>query len=636
MKKDLTEYNFPEDLKEMSLSDLELLSYDVRDFLIEKVSKTGGHLAANLGVVELTIALHKCFESPKDKIIWDVGHQSYVHKILTGRGKDFDSLRQYQGLSGFPKTKESPHDVYETGHASTSVAAAYGFARARDIKGEEHRVVAVIGDGALTSGLAYEGLNNAGASDTDLLLILNDNDMSISRNVGGLSKHLGKLRVSPKYLGFKKQVKKTVSSIPGLGTGIYSGLESIKDSIKFALFEEAGFFESLGLKYIGPVDGHNIEELISALELSKGIEGPKILHVLTKKGKGYRNAETNPDKFHGISPFEPETGKLICPSNKPDYSCVFGETLLSLAGKHKDVVAVYAAMAEGTGLKHFSEKYPERSFDVGIAEGGAVTFAAGLAKAGIKPYVAIYSTFLQRAYDMVMMDVCLQNLPVVFCIDRAGIVGSDGETHHGVFDLSYLSHMPNLTILCPRDGKQLEKMLEYSYELKSPCAIRYPRGEAYFPEINVFSSGNPEAEANFDEIVEKDYKPGLELMKEGRQIGIYSVGPMTQPALNAALTLEEKGISASVIDVGIVKPLEEEKLLESIKYNKIVTIEDNVLRGGFGQSFSDLIMKKGSKNVSVLNLAWPDVFIEQGSQKELYEKYGLDEKGILERILEFV
>ncbi len=620
MKRTLPEYDFPADLKKMNLDELELLSYEIRDFLLEKVSKTGGHLAANLGVVELSIALHKFYNSPSDHIIWDVGHQSYIHKILTGRACRFDTLRQMNGLSGFPKCEESPHDIFETGHSSTSVAAAFGLATARDLKGETHKVIAVIGDGALTSGLAYEGFNNAGGKDTDLTVILNDNNMSISRNVGGMSQHLSKLRTSQGYLEFKKHLKNTLTHIPAVGEGLYSGLESIKDSIKYAVINDAAIFEALGFKYLGPIDGHRIGDLLEAFEIAEQIEGPKLIHILTQKGKGYKNAELEPNKFHGIAPFERETGNVLTSISHPSYSHVFGETLQQMADKDSRIVAVYAAMLEGTGLQGFQKAYPKRTFDVGIAEGGAVTYAAGLAKGGLRPFVAIYSTFLQRSYDMIMMDVCMQNLPVVFCLDRAGIVGNDGETHHGIFDLSYLSHMPNLTIMSPRNGQELQSMLKYSLTLPGPSAIRYPRGE---------SSGSNTTEV-------KGYESGISILKNGSDVGLYGVGIMAEIAYEVGLKLEEKGISAQVVDPRFVKPLREEELLETVCYNKIVTIEDNVVSGGFGQGFQLLLSQHKKTPPEMLILGWPVQFIEQGSQKELYEKYGLDEKGILERVERFV
>ena len=483
MKKDLTQYRFPEDLKNMSDEEMELLSYAIREFLIEHVSKTGGHLASNLGVVELTIALHKIFDSPRDKIIWDVGHQSYVHKILTGRADAFDTLRQFGGLSGFPKGKESAHDAFDTGHSSTSISAAAGYAAARDIQGEDYEVVAVIGDGSLTGGMAYEALNNIGASKSKLIVILNDNGMSISPNIGGISRHLGSLRTSKGYLSAKSFVKNKIGAIPSVGKGIAQGLADIKNDIKYTILERGGvLFEELGFTYFGPVDGHHLPELLDVLSKAKNLNEPVLIHVITKKGKGYRNAEQNPGKFHGIGSFDPETGKEAAKSEKPTYSKVMGEYLTELAKKDPRVVAITAAMGEATGLGGFAEKFPERFFDVGIAEQHAVTFAAGLAKAGMRPFVCIYSSFLQRAYDQMLEDVCMQELPVTFMIDRAGIVGADGETHHGIFDLSYLATMPQLTVLAPTSDEMLRASMDFAMEQVGPCAIRYPRGEVMTEE----------------------------------------------------------------------------------------------------------------------------------------------------------
>ncbi|NCB44386.1 MAG: 1-deoxy-D-xylulose-5-phosphate synthase, partial [Clostridia bacterium] len=438
--------------------------------------------------------------------------------------------------------------------------------------------------------------------------------------VGGMSQHLSKLRTSQGYLEFKKHLKNTLTHIPAVGEGLYSGLESIKDSIKYAVINDAAIFEALGFKYLGPIDGHRIGDLLEAFEIAEQIEGPKLIHILTQKGKGYKNAELDPNKFHGIAPFERETGNVLTSISHPSYSHVFGETLQQMADKDSRIVAVYAAMLEGTGLQGFQKAYPKRTFDVGIAEGGAVTYAAGLAKGGLRPFVAIYSTFLQRSYDMIMMDVCMQNLPVVFCLDRAGIVGNDGETHHGIFDLSYLSHMPNLTIMSPRNGQELQSMLKYSLTLPGPSAIRYPRGE---------SSGSNTTEV-------KGYESGISILKNGSDVGLYGVGIMAEIAYEVGLKLEEKGISAQVVDPRFVKPLREEELLETVCYNKIVTIEDNVVSGGFGQGFQLLLSQHKKTPPEMLILGWPVQFIEQGSQKELYEKYGLDEKGILERVERFV
>jgi len=605
LKKKLTEYNFPEDLKTMNERELELLPYEIRDYLIENVSKTGGHLASNLGVVELTIAIHKVFESPTDKIIWDVGHQSYIHKILTGRAADMCTIRSYKGMSGFPKRNESIHDCFETGHSSTSISAATGFAVARDLAGENHEVIAVIGDGALTGGLAYEGLNNAGDSKSKMIVILNDNGMSINKSTGAIAKHLSKLRLSTAYLDLKKQVKKTLKGIPGVGESLYLGAEHLRDSIKYAIIQGA-IFEEFGFKYIGPIDGHKLKDLIETLTLAKTMDGPVLIHVLTTKGKGYKNAEDNPNKFHGIGPFNPITGVQLNSLSDLSFSQVFGNKIVQLATKDDKIVVVCAAMSNGTGLEKFKQKFPDRIFDVGIAEAHAVTFAAGLAQGGLKPVVAIYSTFLQRAYDQILMDVCLQNLPVIFAIDRAGNVGQDGETHHGIFDLSYLEHMPNLTILAPKDGQELSEMLEYAVSLNGPCAIRYPRGAA--SDVTVGTA-------------------------QGADVEIWAVGKMVSIGSNACELLKKMDIDAGIINVKRIKPLDQAGILASARRVKhIVTLEDNSVIGGFGQQLSSFLLEKGILDVKVTNIGWPDKFIEHGSIDELFEKYELDARGIAERI----
>lgn len=620
MKNSLLDYNFPDDLKEMSERELDLLSYEIRDFLIEKVSKTGGHLASNLGVVELSIALHKVFESPKDKIIWDVGHQSYVHKILTGRASCFDSLRCFEGLSGFPKRAESPHDMFDTGHSSNSISAALGYAAARDLKGEDHSVISVIGDGALTGGMAYEALNNAGSSKSKVIVILNDNEMSISQNIGGMSQHLNKLRASQTYLDLKKQLKKRIKGIPGVGDGLYSGMEHLRDSVKYAIVPGA-IFEELGFKYFGPEDGHNIHDLINMLSLAKMMDGPVLIHLITKKGKGYRNAESNPAKFHGVGPFEPTTGNVLSSSDKPSYSQVFGNKMVQLAQDDPRIVAISASMVDATGLGKFATRFPERIFDTGIAEPHAVTFAAGLAAQGLKPVVAIYSTFLQRAYDQIVIDVCMQNLPVTFAVDRAGCVGQDGETHNGVFDLSYFAHMPNMTVLAPKDGKELAAMLEYALNLNGPCAIRYPRGDAH--ECSLERSG-------------KLLDGTSELLCPGKDVMLLAVGKMVSVGEEVCTKLKAKGIDAGLINVRFVKPLDEESILRAAKEVKqIVTLEDNTIEGGFGMQVAALLQKKGIADAKLQVIGWPDQFIEQGSTEELFQKYGLDAASIAERVCDF-
>ena len=613
MNKYLENHQFPEDLKRMNYDELELLTYEIRDFLVESVSKTGGHLASNLGAVELSIALHKVFDSPKDKLIWDVGHQTYVHKILTGRASGFTGLRQLNGMSGFPKTKESPHDIFDTGHSSTSISLGLGMAAARDIIGDDYNIVSVIGDGAMTGGIAFEALNNVASLNSKMIVILNDNEMSISKNTGGFPKYLSKLRGSGKYVSMKSQIKKNVLKVPVIGEGVVAGMKHARDSIKYAMIDGI-MFEELGFKYFGPVDGHNLRELCETLELAKNYHKPVFIHVMTKKGKGYSKAEERPDMFHGIGPFDMDTGLPLKKSDTPSYSGVFGNKLCEMAENDQRVIAVSAAMIDGTGLENFNKKFPERMFDVGIAEGHAVTFAAGLAKAGLRPYVAVYSTFLQRAYDQIIEDVCLQNLPVTFCIDRAGIVGADGETHHGIFDISYLRHIPNLTVMAPKDGAELEAMLEYSLQLEGPCAIRYPRGNAAaVGKTNKIQLG-------------KSHQ-----IKRGSDVEIWSVGTMAETVMEAAEILKSRGISTSIINAEFIKPLDTEKLQKSAsKYPLIVTVEDNMVSGSFGESIREYLAEDKTK---VINIGWPDRFIEHGTADELYKKHGMDAQSIAERII---
>lgn len=621
MKHSLLNYDFPADLNGMSEREMGLLAYEIRDFLLEEVSKTGGHIASNLGVVELSIAIHKVFDSPTDKIIWDVGHQSYVHKILTGRAKDFDSLRQLGGISGFPKREESPHDVYDSGHSSVSISAAMGFAVARDLKGETHQVVSVIGDGALTGGVAFEAMNNVGDAGLSMVVILNDNEMSISQNIGGITQHLSRLRASKGYLDFKKQVKKTLKGIPCIGAGLYSGMEHVRDSVKYAIVPGA-IFEELGFKYLGPVDGHNIHDLLETLKLASGLHEPVLVHVVTKKGKGYRNAENNPGKFHGIGAFDLTTGQPLSGKGRDSYSAVFGRRLASLARQDCRIIAISAAMVSATGLGPFQEEFPDRIFDTGIAEQHAVTFAAGLALSGQKPVAAIYSTFLQRAYDQVVLEVCMQKLPVVFAIDRAGCVGNDGETHHGIFDLSYLLPIPNLMVLAPKDGQELADMLDYALTLDSPCAIRYPRGEtADLSQVSQCLPMNGKAE----------------ILQEGTDVSIFAAGKMAEIGLAACELLAKSGIKAELINPRFLKPLDRETLTASAqKTGRVVTLEDNVIQGGFGSAVTSMLQEEGVCPVSVKIMGWPDHFIEQGGSEELFAKYGLDAVGIAERTVSFL
>ena len=621
MEKRLLDYKFPEDLKRLSERDLELLAYEIRDFLLEKVSKTGGHIASNLGAVELTIALHRVFNSPKDKIIWDVGHQSYVHKILTGRGELFDKLRSMDGLSGFPKRHESPHDIYESGHASTSLSIALGCATARDLSGDSYEVIPVIGDGALTGGIAFEALNNIGSEGTKVLIVLNDNEMSIDPNRGSLSQHLGKLRASHAYLDFKKQLKRTIKGIPRLGEGLYNGMEHLRDSIKYAVVPGA-IFEELGLKYFGPIDGHNIHDLMETFELAKTVEGPVLIHVVTKKGKGYRNAEIDPSRFHGISSFDLESGDLHSKKTSATYSQVFGDKLINMAAKDDTIVAISAAMIDGTGLKDFQNRFPERTFDVGIAEQHAVSFATGLALTGYRPVVAIYSTFLQRAYDQVLLDACLHRLPILFMIDRAGNVGNDGETHHGIYDFSYLGSMPGLTVMAPKDGQELMDMMDYAFQLEGPSAIRYPRGTTE-------SSTNGEAR--------KPIQEGCEVLCEGTDITLLAIGKQVSTAMQVNELLKEKGFSADVINARFLKPTDLTGIIASIeKTKRLATLEDNALLGGFGSSILTQLSNEGVWDIKTICFGWPDQFIQQGEMDELFTLHGLDSGSIAERVREFI
>lgn len=606
--RELTEYNLPEDLKKMSEKELELLAVQIREFLIDRVAETGGHLASNLGVVELTIAMHKVFNSPEDKFIWDVGHQSYVHKILTGRAGQFDTLRKTGGLSGFPKRNESEHDVYDTGHASTSVSAACGIAAARDIKGEHYEVVAVIGDGSLTGGLAYEALNNIGSRKSKVIVILNDNGMSISKNIGGVSNHLARLRTSAGYTKTKSRIKVLLERVPMIGHGVAGGLTGIKETIKYIMSPEGVFFEEIGFTYIGPVYGHSIKALTEALESAKHAEKPVLVHVMTRKGKGYTNAEENPDKFHGIGPFDPLTGAVKSDAS-PTFSNVFGDELMKIAEEDERVCAITAAMRDATGLKPFSWRFPKRFFDVGIAEEHAATFAAGLAINGMKPVCAIYSSFLQRAYDQIVEDVALQNLPVVFAVDRAGVVGADGETHQGILDIAYLSTVPGMTILAPADGAQLRSMLRYALSLETPCAVRYARG-------NCTDEADPDMEP---------YDGNNIRLSSGKDADIWAVGNMLDKAIEAKVMLADRGIDAGIVDVARPHPVDT-SLVESGK--PIFTLEDGIQSGGFGEQLKAELAGKAEVTV----MAWPDKFIEHGSCADLFEKYKLDGKSVAERI----
>jgi len=601
----LEKVNMPEDVKALTEEEKKKLANDIREYLIQIVSKTGGHLASNLGIVELTIALHSSFNLPQDKLIWDVGHQCYVHKILTGRKEELKTLRQKDGLSGFPKAKESIYDHFDTGHSSTSISAGLGMARARDIKKENYHVVAVIGDGALTGGMALEALNDAGNSKTNFIVILNDNEMSISKNVGGISSFLTRLRTRKCYKKSNFIVKKWLEKIPKVGNFLIRKVRRMKQMIK-PIFIKNMFFEDIGYTYLGPVDGHDIEKLEDILTRAKQVEGPVLVHVITKKGKGYTPAEENPDKFHGVSSFDIQTGKS-CKIKGKDYSSVFGETLVEMAKKDKKIVAITAAMKDGTGLTAFKEAYPERFFDVGIAEQHALTMCAGMAKAGLKPVVSIYSSFYQRAYDQIIHDICLQKLPVVMCIDRAGIVGNDGETHQGLYDMAFLRSVPNLTIMAPKDFKELKKMLQYAIQLNKPVAIRYPRGGE--------SSGSFQKEAPIKQAT-------AEILQEGEDITIVAIGKMVAYAQKIAENLKKENIEAQVINARFLKPFDKQILQHIQKRKKVVTIEDGCLVGGLASEIAEQTTKLKDP-IQVLSFGYPDAFIEHGSVAEIEEKYGM-------------
>jgi len=619
MGKILDKYKDINEIKEMDLDKLYLFSKELREFLIDQVSKTGGHLASNLGVVELTISLYNVFNFNQDKLIWDVGHQSYVHKILTGRASKFDTLRQFQGLSGFPKRAESSFDIFETGHSSTSISAALGMARARDLKGEKYDVVAVIGDGSLTGGMAYEALNDVGEGKTKLIIVLNDNQMSIGKNVGGMSSYLNEIRFDPKYSKIKVEVNSTLNKT-AVGKSLAKAMKKVKGSIK--QFVVPGMlFEDMGIKYMGPIDGHNIKELSKVFKLAQKTIEPVIIHVVTTKGKGYDYAEKNPDKFHGIGPFDCDSGEVDAVS-KMTYSKAFGEELINLAEKDERIVAITAAMKDGTGLSKFSSRFKKRFFDVGIAEQHAVTMSAGMASNGLKPVFVVYSTFLQRAYDQILHDVCIQKLPVIFAIDRAGLVGEDGQTHQGIFDLSYLSHMPNLTIMSPKNILELRAMLGWSFKQNEPIAIRYPRGG---DEVNTLLPP-----------IDNIRKGKWQVLSTEGNIVIFATGKMVQRAILVREKLNKMGIKISVVNACFIKPIDKELINDFVlKDYSIVTLEDNVLHGGLGSLVLEHINKLNRK-VKIINLGFDDMFIEQGKVDILYKMCGLDVNGIVNSILDII
>lgn len=611
----LDRINEANDIKKIEPEAYDALASEIRSFIIESVSEHGGHLASNLGVVELTMALHLCMDFPNDKLIWDVGHQAYTHKLLTGRKEDFSGLRTFGGMSGFPKHKESPCDAFDTGHSSTSISAALGYARARDLKGEDRTVVAVIGDGSLTGGMAYEALNNVSHLKSNMIIVLNDNKMSISENVGGLSKHLTALRTRESYMDFKMDVEKKLKQIPHVGDSVARSVKKSKDSIR-QLFVKGGFFEDFGIKYIGPIDGHDIKEMVRVLNALKRLNEPVVMHVVTQKGRGYVPAEKNPSAFHGVGSFDIATGESLA-SKRLTYTSVFSKTICRLGKAHPDVVTICAAMPDGTGLTAFKKHFPDRFFDVGIAEQHAVTFAAGLAAGGMHPFVAVYSSFLQRAYDQIVHDVCIQNLPVVFCVDRAGLVGADGETHQGIFDLSYLSMIPNMTVCAPKNKYELYDMLYFAYQYHGPIAIRYPRGSAY----EGFKNMRPPIEYGKSE-----------LMFEGEKIALVAVGSMVQTAVQVREKLLDKGINATVVNARFVCPLDTECLDRlSRDHQWIVTMEENVLKGGFGEACGDYLLAK-HEDVRLIHVGVPDVYVEHGGVDQLKKTLHMDADSIVERI----
>lgn len=604
------------DVQELSQEELQTLAEEVRAFLIEHLSRTGGHLASNLGVVELTIALHRVLHFPGDRLIWDVGHQCYTHKILTGRKEEFEHLRQAGGMSGFPKRAESPCDSFDTGHSSTSISAGLGYVHARDLQGEDYRVISVIGDGALTGGMAYEALNNAAELKKNFVIVLNDNNMSISNNVGGMSAYLGNLRTAASYADLKLNVTNALKRIPRVGDGMVQAIHKTKSSIKQFVIPGM-LFENMGLTYLGPVDGHNISQMTRIFQDAFRVEGPVLVHVLTRKGMGYEPAMRHPARFHGTAPFEIETG-IPAKKTRPAYTDIFSTVMRKFGDRDEKVVAVTAAMPTGTGLNRFAHMFPQRFFDVGIAEEHAVTFAAGLALGGLKPVVAVYSSFLQRAVDQVLHDVCMQNLHVVFAIDRAGLVGSDGETHHGCFDLTYLSMMPNMTVMAPKNKWELSDMMKFAVAFDAPVALRYPRGEAW-----------EGFEDRRDPIV---WGKG-EMLVEGEEIALLAVGSMVKTAEQVRRRLWEHGIRATLVNMRFVKPFDRQLLKKlAASHSRFVTLEENVITGGFGQQVASWAGKE-LPGVSVMTVAIPDQFVTHGNVDYLYRELGMDEQSVTERIL---
>lgn len=609
----------PNDIKEIDPKDYRALAKEIRQFMVRQVSRTGGHLASNLGVVELTMAIHLCCDFPQDQVIWDVGHQCYTHKILTGRQEGFDSLRKYQGMSGFPKRAESDCDVMDTGHSSTSISAALGLAKARDLKQEDHKIFAVIGDGALSGGMAYEALNNAARLKSNLIIVLNDNQMSISKNVGGMSNYLGKIRTNTGYTGLKEDVENILEKMPGVGNRLTKKIRGVKDLVK-RIFIPGMLFEDMGLTYIGPIDGHNIGQMVSAFRSAAKMKEAVIVHVSTKKGKGYRPAEKDPSAFHGVGPFSVKDGMMRQKAvSLPTYTDVFQKTILELVEQDNSVVTVSAAMPSGTGLSAVANQYPAQFCDVGIAEEHAITFAAGLALGGMKPVVALYSTFLQRAYDQLLHDVCIGKLPVVIAVDRAGLVGSDGETHQGIFDIAFLSQMPGMTVMAPKNAWELQEMLRFAVAADSPMAIRYPRGQVC---------------QAFEERKQAIILGKSEWLVRGREVALLALGSMVETAAKVCDSLQDQGYQPSLINARFVKPLDEDLLQElAAEHHLVVTLEEGVITGGFGQIVATWYETQDIQNVQVYPVALPDQFIEHGSVEILREKYKISAEQITDRLL---
>ena len=606
------------DIKNLTEEEIDTLQDEIRTFLVESIAKTGGHLASNLGVIELTMALHLSFDLTKDKIVWDVGHQSYTHKILTGRKDGFEHLREYGGMSGFPKTEECEADSFNTGHSSTSISAGLGLAEAREITGQDYFVISVIGDGALTGGMAFEALNNASRMKTNFIIVLNDNNMSISENVGGLSKYLNDFRTADAYMDLKDGVVNSLSKIPVYGDRIVRKIRNAKSGIK-QLFVPGMFFEEMGITYLGPVDGSNIKAMRRAFAEAKRVRGPVLVHVLTKKGNGYVPAERHPARFHGTAPFDIETGVPLHKQSKAHYTDVFSTVMKKMGEREPKLVAITAAMTDGTGLKRFCNLYPERFFDVGIAEEHAVTFAAGMAKSGLKPVFAVYSSFLQRAYDQILHDVCLQKLPVVFAIDRAGLVGKDGATHQGIFDLSYLATIPNLTIMAPKNKWELSDMLKFAIAADTPMAIRYPRGDA----CDLWKEKRAPIESG-----------KAEVLCEGTEVALFAIGSMVETAWKVMEKLQERGISATVVNARFAAPLDKECICGlAQKHRLLVTLEENVASGGMGEHVAAVLMEEQSR-IKLLRIAVPDTFVEHGDVDTLYRVLGMDADTVTNRICE--